>query len=144
MLSKIPQMETLQVEFSDKVQRRATFCSRWKYSLVNATWTGRVPFLSCVKRRNNRDKWVGCKQKHKANHANMADSVDEMVWNATYWWQNWEIQLSSSGRGFDKILCWREEKSRRHLLSTAFKHACLRLQLPLARNLLNLLHFQNA
>lgn len=35
-------------------------------------------------------------------------------------------------------------RSRHHLLSTAFKHAHLRLQLPPAWNLLSRLHFQNA
>ena len=35
-------------------------------------------------------------------------------------------------------------RSRRHLRSTAFKHAHLRLQLPPAWNLLSRLHFQNA
>ena len=78
--------------------------------VTNTTWTGRVPFSSCAEWRNNGDKRVGCKQKHKANHASMNDSMDETVWSMKYWWHDWEIQPSSSGWGFDKILCWSEEK----------------------------------
>ena len=40
----------------------------------------------------------------------MADSMGEMVWSAKYWQQDWEIQPSSSGRSFYKILRWSEEK----------------------------------
>lgn len=57
-------------------------------------------FSNCVKRRNNGDKRVGCKQKHKANHANMVDSREKMACSSKYWRQDRVI----SPQALDEIL----------------------------------------
>ena len=88
------------------------FFSSWEcFRYIFATWTRRpVPLSSCAKRRNNRDKWVRCKQKHEANNTNMADSVAKMVPSSKYRQYNGVLHPTSFGWDSDKILCLSLEK----------------------------------
>ena len=88
------------------------FHSSWEcFRYIFATWTRRpVPLSSCAKRRNNRDKWVRCKQKYEANNTNMADSVAKMVPSSKYRQYNGVFHPTSFGWDSDKILCWSLKK----------------------------------
>ena len=88
--SQIPRTETLQVEFSYELQQQ--------HSVPGLE---EPRFSVALSEEITRDKRVGCTKKHKANHANMADSMEKMVCSTKYWRHDWEFQ--PSGRDFDKF-----------------------------------------
>ena len=84
MHSDIPQTETLQVQLSDKVQRQQSVPDEnVPLQTPLELEESRFPVVSSEE-ITRRDERVGCKQKHKANYANMADSMDEMLRRAKY------------------------------------------------------------
>lgn len=78
MLSQIPRTETLEVELSDKVQRQRSVLDE-NVPLPIPLGSEESRFAVVSREEKNGDKRVSCKQKHKVNHANMADSMNEMV-----------------------------------------------------------------
>ena len=70
MPSQVPQTETLIKCNGNILLQMKIFPSQHHLDWKN-------PIFSCAERRNNRDKRVSCKQKHKVTHTNMAGSMYE-------------------------------------------------------------------
>ena len=79
MPSQIAGTKTLQVDLSHKVQRQHSVPDE-KVPLPTPLGLeeSRFPVVLSEEITEIKKK-VSCKQKHKANHANMVDSVDEVV-----------------------------------------------------------------